>query len=134
VITQKTNGGRCVELFLPFEWEGKEIKSITISPLLLDHVMKWQRGEWQDSFDLLAEISKQGDTTKETQGNILRQLRYPDADRVLATFFDMLPPEIRVQIQQQNIPQPQLEYPQQPYPEPTPAEGEAPSFDLEENP
>lgn len=98
MIVLKADGGRRIELFVPFEFLGVKVDSVTIAPLMLDHVLRWQKGAWQDSFDLLVEMTGM-------KAETLRRLRYPDADRVLTTFFEMLPPEIQSGIQRGDIPQ-----------------------------
>ncbi len=94
-ITYSKRGGRTIELFLPFEVDGKEVSEIAFGPLRLDHTIRWQKGEWRDHLGLMAELSGLPESA-------LRALAYPDADRVQAVFFDMLSPEIRASMMQQQ--------------------------------
>jgi hypothetical protein len=90
-------GGRSVELLIPFEHLGKTIDVIHIKPVLFDHTLRWQQGEFRSSLALLATLTGEREST-------LRLLRYPDADRVLATMFDMLPAAIQADINTGQIP------------------------------
>jgi hypothetical protein len=90
-------GGRSVELLIPFEHLGKTVDVIHLKPVLFDHTLRWQQGEFPSSLALLAVLTGERETT-------LRLLRYPDADRVLATMFDMLPSAIQADINAGQIP------------------------------
>jgi hypothetical protein len=90
-------GGRSVELLMPFEHLGKTVDVIHLKPVLFDHTLRWQQGEFPSSLALLAVLSGERETT-------LRLLRYPDADRVLAAMFDMLPAAIQADINAGQIP------------------------------
>ena len=90
-------GGRSVELLMPFEHLAKTIDVIHLKPVLFDHTLRWQQGEFASSLALLAALTGERETT-------LRLLRYPDADRVLATMFDMLPSAIQADINTGQIP------------------------------
>lgn len=90
-------GGRSVELLIPFEHLGKTVDVIHLKPVLFDHTLRWQQGEFSSSLALLAVLTGERETT-------LRLLRYPDADRVLATMFDMLPAAIQADINTGQIP------------------------------
>jgi hypothetical protein len=90
-------GGRSVELLIPFEHLGKTVDVIHLKPVLFDHTLRWQQGEFRSSLALLAALTGERETT-------LRLLRYPDADRVLASMFDMLPAAIQADINAGQIP------------------------------
>lgn len=115
-------GGRSVELLIPFEHLGKTVDVIHLKPILFDHTLRWQQGEFASSLALLAALTGERETT-------LRLLRYPDADRVLATMFDMLPAAIQADINTGQIPRGEgarpATRPDEPIaPEPEPAEPE----------
>ncbi len=137
-MTHRADGTRVIELYVPFDWAGRRIDKISISALRLDHVLRWQKGQWQDSFDMLVEMSRPPNTPLQDQTwpETLRQLRYPDADRVLAAFYDMLPPQIQVAISKGEIPIPtgpvQRQAVDEPY-QPDDDDRQA-VFDLEEQP
>ncbi|RZN24758.1 hypothetical protein [Bradyrhizobium sp. Leo121] len=91
-------GGRRIFLLLPFKHEGKWIRSIYLRPMAWDHALKWQDGDYASAMDLLFDIVEQS-------AEVVRQIRYPDVDRVMNQFFEMLPPDIRDQIAAGQIPQ-----------------------------
>lgn len=97
MTTLRKDGGRSIELLLPFEHEGKTISVIGIAPVTWHHTLKWQGGEYARSLDLLFELSEQSQ-------DILHLLRYPDVDRVMTQFFEMLPREISEAIAAGTIP------------------------------
>jgi hypothetical protein len=81
-------GGRSVELFLPFTYDKRKVTCITFAPIKYDHTLSWRDGKYANPLALMAAVSGETET-------LLRELRYPDADRVMAVFIEMLPPEIR---------------------------------------
>lgn len=97
MIVSRTDGGRLIKLFLPFKHGRKWVREITLAPVTWDHTLKWQSGDYQKATDLLFDIAEQSAT-------IIRMVRYPDVDRVMTQFFEMLPPEIRESIAAGNIP------------------------------
>ena len=100
MISMDKSGGRTVHLFIPFEYNGKRIESITFSPVMFGHTLRWTAGEWRQSIDLLVELAGVEDA-------VVRSIRYPDADRVMEAFLSMLPPEIRDDIANGRIPEKQ---------------------------
>lgn len=98
MATLRKDGGRTIELLLPFKHEGKSVTLIGLAPVTWGHTLKWQGGEYTKSLDLLFELCEQPEA-------VIRSLRYPDVDRVMTQFFDMLPPEIRESIANGTIPQ-----------------------------
>lgn len=81
-------GGRTVELFVPFDFLGDKVKQIDFGPIRFDHTIRWQAGQIQSLLALMAEVAGVDEA-------LLRQVAYPDADRMMSAFIDMLPPEIR---------------------------------------
>ena len=81
------NGGRRVELFAPFKTSGRLIEAIEIAPIKLDHVIRWDERKFPNQIALLAELTGLPEIS-------LRQMTYPDVDRVLTAFWGMLPPAI----------------------------------------
>lgn len=94
-VTVQRSGVRTVELFIPYEFQGIKVEAISIGPCTLDHTQRWKQGAFADWFALLTEMAVNVATGKPMRADDLRQLRYPDADRVIDTFIDMLPPEVR---------------------------------------
>lgn len=94
-VTHDRKGGRRIELFLPFTFEKKRIRSITFGPVRFDHMFKWKAGEIKDMVELMSVLSDQPVA-------LIRQIAFPDADRVLNVFIEMLPPDIRETITAQT--------------------------------
>ena len=90
-------GGRTIELFIPFEFQGRKIDAITFGPFRLGHVLGWNEGKWNNMMELMAELSG-------LEESVLRELRYPDADRVIESFMALLTPELRADISAGRIP------------------------------
>ncbi len=97
MTTLRKDGGRTIELFLPFEHGGESITQIDLAPVTWNHTLKWQGGEYDKSTDLLFDLAEQSE-------DIIRSIRYPDIDRVMAQFFEMLPSEIREAMAAGTIP------------------------------
>ena len=91
MITYDRRGGRTVELFIPFKVGEQEVEAITFQPVRFDDVLSWQDRKYATMLSLMAKMSGIDEA-------ILRQIRYPDTDRVMSVFVDMLPPEIRESI------------------------------------
>jgi len=91
-------GGRKIFLFLPFRSTmGDQIDYVYLNPITWDVVLRWQEKKFTRSIDLLIEVSNLTEAT-------LRGIMYPDVDRVLTQFFQMLPPEIINDITSGNAP------------------------------
>ncbi len=97
IINDKT-GGRTVHLLIPFEVMGKKIETISFAPVRFGHTMRWAEGDWKSSFALLVELAGVDEA-------VIRELRYPDADRVMEVFLGMLPTDIREDISNGRVPQ-----------------------------
>ena len=97
MITLNKTGGKTIQLFIPFDFNGKRIESITLSPLRLGHALRWNEGAWKTSVALLVELA-------DVEEAVIRELRYPDADRVMESFLTMLTPDIRDDIINGRVP------------------------------
>ena len=97
MISLDKTGGRTVHLFIPFEHNGKKIESITLAPLRLGHVLRWNEGSWRTMTELLVELAGVDEA-------VIRDLRYPDADRVVESFMALMTPELRDDISNGRIP------------------------------
>ena len=87
------SGARTVELLMPFEYVGATIAEVAIGPFLLDHTMRWKEAEYKNWLALMVEVSTiNGEQATEEK---IRLLRYPDVDRVVRVFLEVLPAEIR---------------------------------------
>lgn len=103
-VTIQRSGGRIVELLVPYEFQGVKYEAIGIAPCLLDHTLRWREGLFKEWFTLLVELAHDSKTGKPMRADDLRQLRYPDADRVIETFMDMLPEEIKQAVRENYWP------------------------------
>jgi hypothetical protein len=92
MVALDKSGGRRIELFIPFEYEGSLVEGVEIGAPQFDHVIRWQEGEYKSALALLSAMSGMTQVC-------LRKLRYPDAERVFAAFMDMLPDAIRADVQ-----------------------------------
>jgi len=144
MIVSEKNGGRTVHLYLPFEYMGRRIESVTLSPLKFGHTLLWNEGHYKTMLELLIDLAG-------VEEAIIRDLRYPDADRVMETFTMMLTPQIREDIGNGIVPQkpPGIQQQEQPPPvtnggghpmmpqqgpgEPLPFDSQ-PGFDMSEEP
>jgi hypothetical protein len=90
-------GGRTVHLFIPFDYNGKRVDSITFSAFKFGHLLLWQDRRWHSMVDLMTELAGVDEA-------VLRELRYPDADRVMEAFMSNIPQEIRNDIAEGNVP------------------------------
>jgi len=106
MTTKSKLGGTTVELFIPYEVDGKQITEVVIAPFCFDHTLRWMQGKFGESAALTLMVEVTGLTERQ-----LRQLRYPDTDRVQQEFMRMLPDDIRNDITNGKVPvpQPQLE-------------------------
>lgn len=97
MISLDKSGGRTVHLFIPFEHNKQRIDSITLSPLRFGHVLQWGKGGYKTMLELLVDLSGVSEA-------IIRDVRYPDVDRLMECFMSMLTPEIRNDIAEGRIP------------------------------
>lgn len=86
-------------MFIPFETQGRKIEAVTLKAVCFDHLLRWQRGQFQSSLALLVALSGESEA-------VIRMLRYPDTDRVLDAMMGMLPEAIRTDITNGVIPKP----------------------------
>jgi hypothetical protein len=97
MITNERSGGKRIELLLPFTHEGRTVKFIVLGPMKFAHLLNWQQGEYNSAMALLFDVSSEPEA-------VIRELRYPDVDRVMNEFFSILPPEVRDSIASGTIP------------------------------
>jgi hypothetical protein len=102
MIVHDALGGRRIDLFIPFEAKvGDEvvrIATISFGPWKLDYTFGWKAGRWPSILKLMVALSEHKDE------QIIRELREPDATRVLNAFMDLLPEDIRVDLRDGIIP------------------------------
>ena len=91
------DGGRHIELFVPVEFLKQKVDAVTIKPVKLDHFIRWESGEIATALALLSELSG-------LQQTALRQINYPDIERVMAAFVSMLPAKIAANIERGEVP------------------------------
>lgn len=97
MISMDKSGGRTIHLFIPFEYKGKKVESIVLQPLRFGHVLRWAKGDWPGALEFMTELAGVDEA-------VMRDLRYPDADRVMESFMNMLPNDIRNDITEGRIP------------------------------
>jgi hypothetical protein len=97
MIVHEKTGGRTVHLFIPFEHNKQTIETITFAPLRLGHALRWGKGGFKDSMELLVDLAG-------VDQSIINNVRFPDATRVMDCFMEMLTPEIRDDIINNRIP------------------------------
>lgn len=97
MVTIDKMGGRAVELFIPYEWQGKRIDRIVFRPLKLVNTEMWLKGSYKSIMHLMSDLSGLPEDT-------LRQLCYPDADRVMSEFINLLPDEIKAWVVKGQVP------------------------------
>lgn len=95
--TLTRDGGRRIELFVPVEFAKKKIDAVRIRPVKLDHFLRWESGEISTALALLSELSG-------LQQAALRQINYPDIERVMGAFVAMLPAKIAENINRGEVP------------------------------
>jgi hypothetical protein len=91
-------GGRVIELYIPFDYEGERIDAISFGPWKLDYTLKWKAGEFSDVLSVVSMLAGIEDV------KLIRELREVDNSRVMTSFFDMVPAEIRKDIAEGTIP------------------------------
>jgi len=98
MIVHDKNGGRTIQLYLPFDVLGRRIESITLSPMKFGHTLLWNEGHYKTMLELLIDFAG-------VEEAVIRELRYPDTDRVLEAFMTLLTPQIREDITNAVVPQ-----------------------------
>jgi hypothetical protein len=97
MIVHEKSGGRTIHLFIPFEHNKQTVSSITLAPLRLGHALRWGKGDFKDSMELLVDLAGVDQT-------VINNIRFPDATRVMDCFMEMLTPEIREDIVNNRVP------------------------------
>lgn len=97
-ITYRRTGGRAVELYVPITIGTKTLTTIEIGAVKLGNLLDWRDGKYSSAMEFLARLSGYSEAE-------LRQLCYPDSDRVMAAFFDMLPQDIVADMASGSVPQ-----------------------------
>jgi hypothetical protein len=131
-VEETANGGRRVYFYVLQRLTGREVSNVTIKPCQLDHLMRWRDGQIESSLSLLAQLTGLSELE-------LRQITFPDAERLLNAFLEVLPSTIRDDIESGRNPagaasmpdfsepiEPQPEYP--PETPPMPSRNGDPSF------
>jgi hypothetical protein len=97
-VKASRSGARIVELFMPFEYMGMQVNDVALGPITLDHTLRYNKAEFKSWFEFMVEVSSVNN--KPVTAELLRQLRYPDADRVVMNFIEILPTEIKTSVAQ----------------------------------
>ena len=93
----RRNGGWCVELVQPIVHRGKKIETIEIRSPDLGQVARWGRREVPSSMAMLQELSDVPEAA-------LLSLKYPDVDRVLMAYFNVIPKPMQDDFSNNRVP------------------------------
>ncbi|PWT74796.1 MAG: hypothetical protein C5B60_06265 [Chloroflexi bacterium] len=94
-ITMKKSGTWLVELNRPLMHRGKEIAQLEIKPPNWDQQIRLAEQKIVSMLGLLAEMCGLPE-------QLLREMTYPDVDRVMLAFHSCLPPIMQQEFQQQR--------------------------------
>ena len=92
-VRAERSGARVVELFMPFQFNGVQVDAVALGPITMNHTLRYNNAEYPTWFAFLVAVAYVNN--KPVSDELLRELRYPDADRVIQNFIEILPPEIR---------------------------------------
>jgi hypothetical protein len=84
----RRTGGWVVELAVPIKHGSATIDTIEIRPPTIDTVVRWGEGGFPSSMALLADLSG-------VPERVLRQISYPDADRVMMALYNIVPQQLK---------------------------------------
>jgi hypothetical protein len=99
MIVHEKNGGRTIFLYLPFDYRGRQVESITLSPFKFGHTLAWNDGKYRTMLDLLLEFTG-------VEESLIREFREDITNGVIPQSREEPPPRQRPPQQQQ----PQEEY------------------------
>jgi hypothetical protein len=86
-----------VHFYVEQDVAGRKLTSLDVDACRLDHLVRWQEGQIASSMALLAELTRMPEMQ-------LMMLTFPDADRVLAAFLEIVPTPIRDDISNGKVP------------------------------
>jgi hypothetical protein len=84
----RRTGGWAVELATPIKHANQTIEVVEIRPLTIETMVRWSSGQFPSSLALLAELSGIPEM-------VLRQISYPDADRVMLALYNVVPQALK---------------------------------------
>jgi hypothetical protein len=93
----RRTGGWCVELIQPVIHKGVKIDQIEIRSPDLSQVARWGRGEIPSTMRMLQELS-------DTPEIALLSLKYPDVDRVLMAYYQVVPQSMKDDFTNSRLP------------------------------
>jgi hypothetical protein len=96
-VTHTKLGGRRIELYIPFEYNGENVDAISFGPWKLDYTLDWQAGKFTSFIGVMAMLAK-------VDEKLIREVCEPDAARVIGAFIEMVPPEMREDIASGQMP------------------------------
>ena len=87
--TLKRDGGWSVELVTPLmRRDGTMIDVVDLKPAELDQIIRWGMGDIPSTLSMLSEMCGLSES-------LLRTLKYPDVDRVMLAYSQVIPPVVR---------------------------------------
>lgn len=93
----KRDGSWVVELNLPLHHAGRQYDEIRIKPLTMGQLVRWNNGQIVSIMGLMAELT-------DLPEMLLRQITFPDVDRLMLAFAAMMPPVIQAAMTNQSRP------------------------------
>src|SRR5215831_2254935 len=95
--TMRRTGTWVVELVTPIQSKGKEIRELVIRPPDFDLTLRWGEGAFPSTLSFLAELCN-------VPEKALRTMIPPDIDRVLMAYYQVVPPSIKTDFEQNAKP------------------------------
>lgn len=97
-VRSKRDGSWVVELATPLHSSaGRAVDEIRIRPLSIGQLVRWNSGEIPSILFLMSELT-------DVPEMLLRQITFPDVDRLMLVFASMMPPVIQQAMTQQTRP------------------------------
>lgn len=87
-VRSKRDGSWVVELAIPLHHAGHQLDELKIRPLTMGQLVRWNNQEIPSVMALMAELTDLPEL-------LLRQITFPDVDRVMLVFASMMPPVIQ---------------------------------------
>lgn len=87
-VRNKRDGSWVVELAIPLQHAGHQLDELKIRPLTMGQLVRWNNNEIPSILALMAELTDLPEL-------LLRQITFPDVDRVMLVFASMMPPVIQ---------------------------------------
>jgi hypothetical protein len=87
-VRSRRDGSWVVELAIPLQHAGKQLDELRLKPLSMGQLVRWNNEQIPSVMALMAELTDLPEL-------LLRQITFPDVDRVMLVFASMMPPVIQ---------------------------------------